>query len=190
MSETVPLLWETVPRLLAQHLYLVIATTDDDGRPWATPVFFAADGTHRIVWVSAPESRHSRNIAARPSVAITVFDTGAPVGGAEALYLEATASLVPEDRCAVAIALLNDRVPAAKHLEPADVRTAGPMRVYQATITQHYVLVRGGDTRFDSVTDARLPVAEPDARAPASRQESTSDRSRGDARGGRTECGA
>ena len=166
-------MWETVPRLLARHLYLVIATTDDDGRPWVTPVFFAADGTHRVVWVSAPESRHSRNIAARPAVAITVFDTGAPVGGAEALYLEATASLVPEGRCAAAIALLNDRVPAAKHLEPADVGPAGPMRVYQAAVTQHYVLIRGGDTRFDNITDARLPVAESDGRAPTP-QEHTS----------------
>jgi uncharacterized protein YhbP (UPF0306 family) len=164
------MMWETVPRLLGQHLYLVIGTTDDDGRPWVSPVFFAADGAHRIVWVSAPESRHSRNIAARPSVAITVFDTNVPVGGAEALYLEATAAFVPDDESAASLALLNDRVPTGKRLGPDDVGPAGPMRLYQATITQHYVLIRGGDSRFDNVTDARLPVSESDGQTPAHRE--------------------
>jgi uncharacterized protein YhbP (UPF0306 family) len=153
-------MWDTVPRLLAEHLYLVIGTTNDDGRPWVSPVFYAADGAYRIVWVSAPESRHSRNIAARPAVAITVFDSHVPVGEAEALYLEATAALVPDDECGASLALLNDRLPTGKRLGPDDVGPAGPMRLYQATITRHYVLVRGGDARFDNVTDARLPVTE------------------------------
>jgi len=153
-------MWETVPRLLAGNLYLVLGTTNDDGRPWVTPVFYAADGEHRIVWVSAPDSRHSRNIAARPDVAITVFDSHAPIGGAEALYLEATAGFVPDEQGEASLALLNNRVPAGKQLTADDVGRAGPMRLYQATVTQHYVLIRGGDSRFDNVTDARLPVAE------------------------------
>ena len=153
-------MWETVPRLLARHLYLVIGTTDKDGRPWVTPVFYAADGEHRIVWVSAPDSRHSQNIATRPDVAITVFDSHAPIGGAEALYLEATAEFVPDEQCAASLALLNNRLPAGKQLSLDDVGPAGPMRLYQATVTMHYVLIRGGDSRFDNVTDARLPVAD------------------------------
>ncbi|MFD0636509.1 pyridoxamine 5'-phosphate oxidase family protein [Catenulispora yoronensis] len=159
-------MWETVPRLLGQHRYLVIGTTNDDGRPWVSPVFFAPDGTHRIVWVSAPDSRHSRNIAARSDVAITVFDTSVPVGEAEALYLEATAGFVLDEQCAASLALLNDRLPTGKRLEPDDVGPAGPMRLYQATITAHYVLIRGGDTRFENVTDARLLVTEADTEAP------------------------
>ncbi|NUR63784.1 MAG: pyridoxamine 5'-phosphate oxidase family protein [Catenulispora sp.] len=142
---------------------MVIGTTNDDGRPWVAPVFFAADGEHRVVWVSAPESWHSRNIAVRPDVAITVFDSHAPVGGAEALYLEVTAAPVADDDRAAALALLNARLPAAKHLVPDDLEPAGPMRLYQATVTQHYVLIRGGDERFDNVTDARLPVTPPRA---------------------------
>ncbi|NUR25232.1 MAG: pyridoxamine 5'-phosphate oxidase family protein, partial [Catenulispora sp.] len=84
-------MWALVPRLLGDLRYLVLGTADADGRPWATPVFFAPDGERRLLWVSAPGSRHSRNIAVRPEVAVTVFDSRVPVGGAEALYLEATA---------------------------------------------------------------------------------------------------
>jgi uncharacterized protein YhbP (UPF0306 family) len=155
-------MWATVPRLLAQHRYLVLATAGGDGRPWATPVFYAADGEHRILWVSAPDSRHSRNIAARPDVAITVFDTGAPIGGAEALYLEATAEPVAGDARAAALALLNTRLPISHRLGTEDLEPAGPLRVYQALISGHFVLIRGGDTRFDNVTDARLAVTPPD----------------------------
>ncbi|SHN75327.1 pyridoxamine 5'-phosphate oxidase family protein [Cryptosporangium aurantiacum] len=157
-------MWKAVPRLLAAHHYLVLGTADGEGRPWATPVFYAADGDHRVVWVSAPDSRHSRNIAARPGVAITVFDSSAPIGGAEALYLQATAEAVPDDDDArgAALALLNARLPAGHQLGPEDL---GPLQPYQAVITQHYVLIRGGDTRFDNVTDARLAVTPP-ARTP------------------------
>jgi uncharacterized protein YhbP (UPF0306 family) len=151
-------MWAAVPRLLAQHRYLVLGTADGDGRPWATPVFYAADGEHRVLWVSAPDSRHSRNIAVRPDVAITVFDTHAPIGGAEALYLEATAEPVAVDARPVALVLLNDRLPISQHLGPDDLEPAGPLQVYQAVITRHFVLIRGGDTRFDNVTDARLEV--------------------------------
>jgi uncharacterized protein YhbP (UPF0306 family) len=154
--------WDTVPHLLAQHRYLVLGTADGEGRPWVTPVFFAADGEHRILWVSASDSRHSRNIATRPAVAITVFDTQAPIGGAEALYLEATAGPVAKDARAAALALLNARLPTSHQLGPQDLEPAGPLQAYQATVTKHFVLIRGGDTRFDNVTDARLAVSPPD----------------------------
>jgi uncharacterized protein YhbP (UPF0306 family) len=154
-------MWATVPRLLALHRYLVLGTVDPTGNPWVTPVFYAADGEFRVHWVSSPDSRHSRNIAACPTVAITVFDTHAPIGQAEALYLEATASLVADDACPAAAELLNARLPAGQQLGPHDLGPEGPMRVYQANVTQHYVLIRGGDPRFDNVTDARLPVEPP-----------------------------
>lgn len=154
-------MWDTVPRLLALHRYLVLGTADPAGNPWATPVFYAADGEHRVVWVSSPDSRHSRNIAARPTVAVTIFDTDAPVGQAEALYLEATAGLVDDHARSGAVELLNARLPTGRQLEPHDIGPDGPMWVYQAVVTQHYVLIRGGDPRFDNVTDTRLPVEPP-----------------------------
>ncbi|WP_187284967.1 pyridoxamine 5'-phosphate oxidase family protein [Streptomyces sp. OR43] len=156
-------MWESVPRLLAQHRYLVLGTADREGRPWVSPVFFAADGHHRVLWVSSPDSRHSRNIAARPEVAITVFDTAAPVGGAEAIYLEATAGPAADDARAADLASLNARLPAGHQLVPEDLAPAGPLLVYQAAVSRHFVLIRGGDDRFDNVTDARLAVFPPEA---------------------------
>jgi uncharacterized protein YhbP (UPF0306 family) len=154
-------MWETVPRLLAQHRYLVLGTADAEGRPWVTPVFYAADGEHRVLWVSSADSRHSRNISARPAVAITIFDSHAPVGGAEAIYLEATAEPVSNHAVAADVERLNARLPASHRLGPEDIAPAGPLQVYQASITQHFVLIRGGDTRFGHDVDTRLAVTPP-----------------------------
>jgi hypothetical protein len=75
--------------------------------------------------------------------------------------LEATAAPVASDARAAALAVLNTRLPNRQQLGPEDLEPAGPPRVYQAVITRHFVLIRGGDSRFDNVTDARLPVTRP-----------------------------
>jgi hypothetical protein len=81
-----------VDRVLAANRYLVLGTADELGQPWATPVFFAPLDPHRVCWVSAPDSRHSRNIARRTRVAITVFDSTVEVGRGEAAYFDADAA--------------------------------------------------------------------------------------------------
>jgi hypothetical protein len=35
------------------------------------------------------------------------------------------------------------------------------MLAYSADVLRHFVLIRGGDSRFDNVTDARLRVTRP-----------------------------
>lgn len=151
--------WEAVPRLLAELKYLVLGTADDSGQPWTTPVYFAAADPCRLYWVSSPNSRHSRNIADRPRVAITVFDSTVPIGGAEAIYLTATAGLVDDAEIDAALAVLNTRLPDGRHLDTGDLAPNGLLRVYQADVTEHFVLIRGGDQRFDNVIDMRLPVS-------------------------------
>ena len=154
-------LWETVPRLLNANHYCVLATANAAGEPWATPVFFAARHDRELFWVSSPTSRHSRNIEVRPMVGITIFDSRAPIGGAEALYLEAHAGAVEGSLHAEALDALNTRLPPQKALALADLLPTGALQPYCATATRHYVLIRGGDARFDNVVDQRLRVRPP-----------------------------
>ena len=49
------------------NLYMVLATADADGRPWASPVYFAVEDYTELFWVSSPDVTHSRNLAVRPS---------------------------------------------------------------------------------------------------------------------------
>ena len=60
--------------------YMVLGTADEGGRPWVSPVYYALSGYSQLYWVSSPEARHSRNLAAHPDLSIVVFDSQAPVG--------------------------------------------------------------------------------------------------------------
>ena len=72
-------------RIIDAHVYMTLATADADGRPWASPIWFAHEDHTRFVWVSRPERRHSRNLAERPRVGIVIFDsTPRPQGTPEA----------------------------------------------------------------------------------------------------------
>ena len=84
-------------RMIEANSYLTLATADASGRPWATPVWFAhaeSEAGYEFVWVSKPGARHSQNVAARPEIAIVVYDSTVPVGGAAAVYVEAVAAEV------------------------------------------------------------------------------------------------
>jgi pyridoxamine 5'-phosphate oxidase-like protein len=80
-----------VNELLSASPYMVLATADAGGVPWVSPVWFATDDGRTFYWVSDPGARHSRNIAARPEIAIVVFDSTATPGDAAAIYMEARA---------------------------------------------------------------------------------------------------
>lgn len=50
----------------------------------------------RYTWVSSPDAHHSRNLAERPEVQIVIFDSAAPVGRGEAVYLRGVAKQVAD----------------------------------------------------------------------------------------------
>ncbi|PZS18893.1 MAG: hypothetical protein DLM57_05175 [Pseudonocardiales bacterium] len=151
-------LWETVAPVLADNLYLVLGTVDAAGKPWVSPVFFAARDETLLYWVSSPASRHSRNIDVQPTVAITVFDSRAAIGAGEAVYMTATATASGVTAGAVGLDTLNARLPAGRQLSSDDLVPGGPLAVYEAAVDDHYVLVRGGDPRFDNDVDTSYRV--------------------------------
>ena len=131
-------------RVLAANHYLTLATADSDGRPWATPVWFATRDLRDFVWVSRPGARHSRNIAATSAVGIVVFDSGVPVGEASAVYVDAVAGEVGPDDRTEALAVFNERA-QQQGIDTWDERkVVGPsqFRLFRARATQVYVLDR------------------------------------------------
>ncbi|HEY3207651.1 MAG TPA: pyridoxamine 5'-phosphate oxidase family protein [Gaiellaceae bacterium] len=77
--------------IVDDNLYMVLATADADGRPWASPVYFASEDYTELYWVSSPEVTHSRNLAARSELSIVVFDSQAPISTGQAVYMSAVA---------------------------------------------------------------------------------------------------
>lgn len=143
-------------RVLSGTTYVVLATVDADGTPWATPVWFAREGRTEFYWISDPETRHSRNIAAREDVALVVFDSQVPVGDASAFYARARTVQVPADEVAAGMAVFS-RESEAQGLGVWGMdRVTGDarLRLYRATVTEEWVLAEDGGP------DRRLPLAQ------------------------------
>jgi nitroimidazol reductase NimA-like FMN-containing flavoprotein (pyridoxamine 5'-phosphate oxidase superfamily) len=141
-------------RLVGSNRYMTIATADADGTPWVSPVWYAAASDTEFLWVSSPTARHSRNITARPQIAIVIFDSTVPETAAEALYLEATARELADDQVPEAIAAYSARSQACGNpvWTVKDVVPPSRFRLYCATAMTRSVLGPG---------DQRLPVTTP-----------------------------
>jgi nitroimidazol reductase NimA-like FMN-containing flavoprotein (pyridoxamine 5'-phosphate oxidase superfamily) len=129
-------------RIIDANRYMILGTADADGRPWTTPVWFAADGDADFLWVSRPGTRHSSNIAVRPDVSIVIFDSTVPIGGAEAIYVEARAAQVRKAEVESAIATFSAAL-ATDGGDPwhsADVSGAAQFRLYRARGSAFYLL--------------------------------------------------
>lgn len=139
--------------------YLVLGTSEDDGRPRVSPVYFTHAGYRTFYWVSSPEARHSKNLAARPEVAIVVYDSSAEVGQGRAVYVDAVASLVPDEelpeRCAEAFTAVD---PGAVRFRPEELSGDARLRLYRADATGWEVHLPGRDPRNSGGIDTRRRV--------------------------------
>jgi nitroimidazol reductase NimA-like FMN-containing flavoprotein (pyridoxamine 5'-phosphate oxidase superfamily) len=134
--------------LIKASPYMVLATADADGVPWASPVWFATDDGQTFYWVSDPNARHSRNIAARPEIAIVIFDSTVTPGNGAAVYTEARAEQAGADGLDVF-----NRGCEAQGIQPWGVeRITAPAkhRLYRAVAGEQTMLGPG---------DERIPLA-------------------------------
>ena len=141
----------TARGLIDDAMYLTLATADNEGRPWASPVWFAPVGYTEFLWVSKPDARHSRNLAERPEVAIVIFDSHVQVGAGQAVYSEALAEQVREDELDHLLAAFSKRSSAAGAgvWTRANVSAPALLRLYRARASAQFVLGRD---------DRRVPV--------------------------------
>lgn len=135
---------ETARRIVAANNYLTLATADRDGRPWASPVYYTPEGGTDFYWVSRPTSRHSRNIAERPEVAIVIYDTTVPIGAAEAVYLTARAERVDDAGLDRAAEIFRGRRPELAPFTADRLRAPDGLRLYRARVLEASVLLNDG----------------------------------------------
>jgi len=157
MSQELSQLARTV---IDSNSYMALGTADETGHPWVSPVWFASEDYTRFHWVSSPDSRHSRNLAARPEVAIAIFDSSAAPGTAEAVYMSGRAEELTGDELERGIELFDrsSQEDIARAWELSDVQPPSLFRLYRATASEHFVLIRGRDPERGTGVDRREPV--------------------------------
>ena len=139
--------------------YLTLGTTEPDGRPRLSPVYFTHTDHREFYWVSSPVAQHSLNIAERPAVAIVVYDSSAAIGEGRAVYVGATAGQVPDDDLPAACARAFARVAEGAHaFEPNELTGDAPLRLFRARALSHDVHIPGRDPVHGTGIDRRQAV--------------------------------
>jgi uncharacterized protein YhbP (UPF0306 family) len=128
--------------IIDSNMYMTLGTADENGRPWVSPVYYVPEGYVDFYWVSSPEAKHSRNLAARPEVSIVIFDSRTPVGSGQGVYMSAVAEELMGDDIERGIAVFSRRSEAhgAGEWNLEDVRPPARHRLYRATASEHFVL--------------------------------------------------
>jgi nitroimidazol reductase NimA-like FMN-containing flavoprotein (pyridoxamine 5'-phosphate oxidase superfamily) len=137
-----------VRSIVDTNRFMALGTADRSGTPWVSPVWYAPLSYREYVWVSRPGTRHSRNLAERPQIAIAIYDSHRP-GGWTAFYMAAVAEEL--EHVGDALDSFNRRSEAQglRAWSRAEVVPPGEFRLYRATATEQFVL---------DDHDARLPV--------------------------------
>jgi nitroimidazol reductase NimA-like FMN-containing flavoprotein (pyridoxamine 5'-phosphate oxidase superfamily) len=150
MTANPPNLGELLQSIVDGNRFMALGTADASGAPWVSPVWYAPLSGREYVWVSRPGTRHSRNIAERPQVAIAIYDSHRP-GTWAAVYLVAVAEELDEDEVEAALEAFNRRSEAQglRAWSRAEVAAPAEFRLYRATVSEQFVL---------DDHDARLPV--------------------------------
>jgi len=112
MTNTQPL----IQQYLQSHNVLCLATATDN-LPWVAPVFYASDDTG-LIFLSAPHTRHCKNIALNPNVSASIQQEYSEWQDIKGLQLEGIVRRVSDanrarviDRYALKFPITGDQAP-------------------------------------------------------------------------------
>jgi hypothetical protein len=132
----------TAKAIIDANLYMVLGTADEGGHPWVSPVYYAPVGYREFLWVSRPQTLHSRNLVARPQISIVIFDSSVPISTGQGVYMAATAEEVTGHARVAAIDVFSRRTVGhgGREWTLEDVEPPAEFRLYRATASAHYIL--------------------------------------------------
>jgi hypothetical protein len=126
-------------RYLQEHTTMTLATVGPEG-PWAAGLFYVSE-EFDLYWLSNPESRHSRNLAYEPRVAVTIHEDYRDWRIIQGLQMEGSAREIgPPEWTGRPMALYLAKYPFLKD-PPLPLRHAlTRMRVYRFQPTRIYFI--------------------------------------------------
>jgi Pyridoxamine 5'-phosphate oxidase len=134
---------DLVREIIDANVFMTLSTADAAGDPWVSPVFFATEDYVDFYWISAPDLRHSVNLAERPRVSIVIFNSQLRPNQAraQAVYLSAEATQVTGADFDRGLSIYPGPPSRGARAFPADeLREPGVFRLYRARASQHWIL--------------------------------------------------
>lgn len=145
--------------IIATIKYITIASVDEHGMPWNAPVFAAYDADYNFYWGTSSASQKSQNIKHNKNIFIVIYDSTAPAGTGEGVYIKATArELNNTEEIILAHKLLSERDPAP-YWDLEKVQGSSPIRLYKATVEKTWMNGEGESdgTYVDTRVEVQLP---------------------------------
>lgn len=129
-------------QMVDSNLYMVVATADSSGQPWASPVYFAHRDYRDFFWISQPDATHSINLRDRREVGIVIFDSSVPVNTGQGVYVLGVARELPAHETAEGVEIFSKRSVGhgGGEVTVKDVSPPAHHRLYQATAEAVYAL--------------------------------------------------
>jgi len=129
---------------LAGHHVMTLATHGSDG-PWAAAVFYASEGAS-LIFLSAPATRHCRNLALDPRCAATIQEDYREWPEIKGIQLEGRVIELHGDEEKRAQQLYGDKFPVIGPLAkvpPAIVKALAKVRWYRLVPERFYFIDNG-----------------------------------------------
>lgn len=146
-------------KIISKILYITIATSSKDGAPWNSPVYSAFDEDYNFFWASDQNGQHSKNIAENNKVFLVIYDSTAPEGTGEGVYIQAKAYKLEDSKdIQHGLNYLDGRVNKKKDSTTRVAQFQGdkPRRVYKA-VPEKFWINGDGDINGEYI-DIRMKV--------------------------------
>jgi nitroimidazol reductase NimA-like FMN-containing flavoprotein (pyridoxamine 5'-phosphate oxidase superfamily) len=142
--------------IIEKILYVTVATVDENGQPWNSPVYSAYDEDYNFYWASWKDNQRSKNIRANSKVFLVIYDSTVPEGTGEGVYIQALATeLADPDEISRASELLAKR--KNKDPRPAEQYLSEyPRRIYKAETVKAWM--NGSDEIDGNYVDKLVEV--------------------------------
>lgn len=137
--------------------YATLATVDDNGQPWNSPVWSMHEG-FTFYWVSWKENQHSKNIRSNGKVFIVIYDSTVPEGTGEGVYIQAKAHEVENKTEIEEILKLRSKTKSSNR-KAEEFMGNYPRRWYKATAEKVWM---NGDSNINgNFIDVRREISLP-----------------------------
>lgn len=129
-----------------------------------SPLAHAWDDRDRFFWMSGLDTFHSRNIAANPAVALTIYDSNPAGGGGDALYALGRAEALDGEDLAEACEIYytcrypDEAARASRYRPPQDFSGSSPVRFYRAVVDTYSMLTPDGHPEHGTRVDHRIDI--------------------------------
>ena len=91
-------IYEMTNDIIKSNKFLTLATVDNDGNVWTTPLSYSYDSDYNFYFTSELDSKHIVNIMDNPKVSFTIFDSTKRVSDIDGLQINGIVGQVDSDK--------------------------------------------------------------------------------------------